>query len=133
MAQYTSNDHQYINNSRLNVKFYDLWINRHPEIPILSEANMRTILYHSPRHYSVDAYEELLTRRFKADFLVLPSVVIEIQGGTFMAQSRHNTGVGLAGSFEKLNIYSELGYRVFQLDTRMIIPDWVDRIASASR
>ncbi len=128
---YTSIDKKYSTNSSLNLTFYEIWTKTYKAKLLIPEANMTTILKHSPRHYPIDLYEDLLPRRFKADFLILPNIIVEIQGGTFMFKSRHNTGTGLSSSFEKLNIYSLLGYQVFQLDSKMITKDWILRIGDS--
>lgn len=54
-------------------------------------------------------------RRFRADFAWPDArVMVECQGGTFLPKSRHNSGAGLAQSFEKLNLAATLGWRVLQ-------------------
>ena len=44
------------------------------------------------------------TRKFKADFAILEKKLIaEVNGGTWMVKSGHNTGQGISRDYEKAN------------------------------
>lgn len=48
------------------------------------------------------------------------SLLIEVDGGTWLPAGRHTTGSGFAKDLEKLNAAAELGYRVLRFTPSMI-------------
>lgn len=61
------------------------------------------------------------TRRWRIDFAWVPlKVGVEIQGGTWAAKSRHNSGSGLASCYEKLNEAQRLGWILLQMDAKYL-------------
>ena len=54
------------------------------------------------------------TRKWRADFLLPGKVIVELQGGTWMARSGHNTGRGLIRDYEKSNAAQLAGYKYLQ-------------------
>ena len=60
-------------------------------------------------------------RRFRFDF-VIPAqmLVIEIEGGTWMAKSRHTSGKGFAADCFKYNSVIEMGYAVLRYTSDMV-------------
>ena len=55
------------------------------------------------------------TRKFLADF-AWPEyrIIVEVNGGTWMTKSGHNTGVGIHRDYEKSNCAQLMGYRYLQ-------------------
>ena len=63
----------------------------------------------------VREYKFLEDRRFRADFAIIPLLVlIEVQGGRWMEHGGHNTGGGLARDYEKANLAQLAGWRSLQ-------------------
>lgn len=57
------------------------------------------------------------TRKWKADFAVLTAdkkLIIEVNGGTWMVKSGHNTGQGISRDYEKANQAQLLGFVYLQ-------------------
>lgn len=99
--------------SKLEEKFIDLWINLHPRIELEREI------------------KAIPGRRFRFDFGHLESkVLIEINGGTFV-KSKHSSGKGINRNYEKNNLATLLGFRVFMLSSSMINSYWLNAIAVA--
>jgi very-short-patch-repair endonuclease len=66
-------------------------------------------------------YCAIPNRRFKMDFAwVKQRVAVEIQGGTYMGKSAHNTGKGLSRDYEKNNLAIQNGWVVIYLDSKAI-------------
>ena len=60
-------------------------------------------------------------RRFRFDFVIASEMlVIEIEGGTWMAKSRHTSGKGFASDCFKYNAIIELGYVVLRYTSDMV-------------
>jgi hypothetical protein len=57
-----------------------------------------------------------------ADYSSFPahSILIEVDGGSWLPKGRHTTGSGFEKDAEKLNAAAELGYRVLRYTPRMI-------------
>jgi very-short-patch-repair endonuclease len=100
--------------SHLEQQFAALWLSLYPTIDL-----------HSEHQFSC-------TRRYRFDFCHVPSkVAIEIQGGIWQPRSAHNSGRGLTRDFEKLNLATSEGWRVFLLSGDMITDERLHAIASA--
>jgi hypothetical protein len=69
-------------------------------------------------------YKAITGRRFAYDFYAKAGwskqLLIEIQGGTWMAKSGHNTGKGIFRDCEKLNLAILEGYAVMHFTTDMV-------------
>lgn len=60
-------------------------------------------------------------RRFRFDFVIAAQMlVIEIEGGTWMAKSRHTSGKGFQSDCVKYNAVVELGYVVLRYTGDMV-------------
>ena len=60
-------------------------------------------------------------RRFRFDFVIASEMlVIEIEGGTWMAKSRHTSGKGFASDCFKYNAIIEMGYAVLRYTSDMV-------------
>ena len=60
-------------------------------------------------------------RNFRWDFgWEKQKLLVEVQGGTWMDKSGHNTGGGLHRDYEKNNLAVLHGYRVLYFDAEMI-------------
>jgi hypothetical protein len=75
-------------------------------------------------------YTFIPPRRFRFDFASIDSkVAIEINGGNWI-RGRHTRASNLSNEYEKLNLATLNGWRVFVLSPEMINEDWLARIAS---
>jgi hypothetical protein len=103
--------------SNLELEFASLWVEYFPEIDLHSE------------------YPFAKPRRFRFDFAHLPSkIAIELQGGIFMPNARHNNGAALVKEYEKLCLASSLGWRIFFLSSVTVSDENVyKQIATAIR
>jgi very-short-patch-repair endonuclease len=54
-------------------------------------------------------------RKYRADF-ALPEkkLIVEVNGGTWMKKSGHNTGIGIQRDYEKSNCAQMMGYTYLQ-------------------
>lgn len=59
-------------------------------------------------------------RKFMADFMIGDKLIVEINGGTWMRKSGHNTGVGIQRDYEKANRAQLLGYVYLQFTSNEI-------------
>ena len=100
--------------SQLENTFADLWVAYYPEIDLHSE------------------YRFASPRRFRFDF-ACPSakVAIEVNGGTWI-EGRHSRGSGLVDEYEKINLASSLGWRVFHLCTNTIEDEAIYHMIAAT-
>lgn len=75
-------------------------------------------LHGDKRFKAIPEYALIPKRRFKHD-IAFPGakVAVEIQGGTFMRRSAHNTGVGLHRDYEKHNLTVKEGWTMVYFDT----------------
>jgi hypothetical protein len=70
-------------------------------------------------------YKPIPGRRLSYDFFIgslkrsLP-LLVELQGGTWMVRSGHNTGKGIQRDCEKLNLATLNEYAVMQFTTQMV-------------
>lgn len=63
----------------------------------------------------VREYKFLPDRKFRADFaLIIPRILVEVQGGIWLEHGGHNTGGGLARDYEKANLAQLAGWRYLQ-------------------
>ena len=70
------------------------------------------------------------TRRWRADFVHLPSrTLIEIEGGIYV-NGRHNRGAGFAADLEKYLEASLAGWRVVRLGPNELTADHVGRLVA---
>jgi very-short-patch-repair endonuclease len=98
--------------SRAELRFAELWELLYPDIDLHTE------------------YRFTPPRRFRFDFAFLPSkIAIEINGGNWI-HGRHTRASNLSNEYEKLNLATLNGWRVFVLSPEMINEDWLARIAS---
>jgi very-short-patch-repair endonuclease len=60
-------------------------------------------------------------RRYRADF-AWPAcrILVELDGGLYMAKSGHNTLRAIERDMEKANLAQALGYRLFRFSSRMV-------------
>jgi hypothetical protein len=58
-------------------------------------------------------------RKWRADFLIDPSLVIEIHGGTWK-KGAHSSGAGLERDYKKMNAHILAGFSVLQFSTTMV-------------
>ena len=88
--------------SNLEIIFAENWVSLYPDIDLHSE------------------YFFAKPRQFRFDFAHLETkIAIELQGGTY-SSGRHTNGAALAKEYEKLNIATQKGWRIFFLDTNMV-------------
>lgn len=99
--------------SKLENKFYTLWQSEYND-PVFTLNPQLSIIP---------------GRKFKFDFVHLPSkVAIEINGKIW-GKGAHSSGKGLLRDYEKLNLAQMQGYCVFQLSSEMITPQWLSLIS----
>lgn len=92
-------------------KFIEYWETLYPDIDLYSE------------------YKFLPDRKFRFDFASVESKVgIEINGGNW-ASGRHTHPKALQAEYEKLNLATLNGWRVFVLSPEMIDEKWLGAIA----
>lgn len=97
--------------SELEARFEILWESLYPTIDLVAE------------------YKGIPNRRFRFDYAHPESkVAIELNGGTW-AKMGHSSGTGIKRDYEKLNLATAIGWRVFQLSSDMIDQYWLDLIA----
>lgn len=97
--------------STAELKFIEYWETLYPDIDLHSE------------------YRFLPPRRFRFDFASLESKVgIEINGGNW-ARGRHTNPKALLNEYEKLNLATLNGWRVFVLSPEMVNEEWLNAIA----
>jgi len=61
-------------------------------------------------------------RRFRFDFVLIDTnLIVEVEGGTYMAHSRHTSGAGFAKDCEKYNLAILHGFRVLRFTTKMVL------------
>lgn len=70
-------------------------------------------------------YKCIPGRRLAYDFFVATAnkplyLLVELQGGTWMGKSGHNTGRGIARDIEKLNLATLNDYALMQFTTDMV-------------
>lgn len=77
------------------------------------------------------AFGKPIGRKWRADFLVRPNVLIEIEGGLWVT-SRHRTGMGFANDCRKYNAAAVLGYRVLRYTSEDLkrLDEVIDEIRS---
>lgn len=98
--------------SKLEEKFFTLWMSCYPQILLLREQCI------------------IPKKKFRFDFIHETSkIAIEINGGIFIPNTRHNSGVGLQKEYVKHNLALINGWGVFTLASGMICREWVDLIA----
>jgi hypothetical protein len=101
--------------SHLETEFSRLWELHYPDLPLEREV------------------KAIPGRQFRLDFAHLGSRVgVEIQGKIWH-KGRHSSGAGLLKEYEKLNLHTYHGWRIFKLADAMIAPDWLDKIATTIR
>lgn len=99
--------------SKLEKKFIDLWIVRFPDLYLHQEVTL------------------IPKRKYRFDFVHMPSkICVEINGGIWN-NGRHSRGSGLVKEYEKYNLAQLQGYKVFVLASNMINSKWLDKIAEA--
>jgi very-short-patch-repair endonuclease len=60
-------------------------------------------------------FKFLPDRKFRADFaLIIPRILVEVQGGIWMDKGGHNTGLSLRRDYEKANLAQLAGWRYLQ-------------------
>ena len=95
--------------SRLEVKFEKLWSDLSGP-PLEKEFRFHPV------------------RKWRSDFVHLPSrTLIEIEGGIFM-NGRHNRGAGFAADLEKYFAASLLGWRVVRLGQKELTEESIGRL-----
>lgn len=98
--------------SLLESQFEDLWVNLYPDIELIAEVQL------------------IPKRRFRFDYVHLPSkTAIEINGGNWN-YGRHCRPQSLLSEYEKINLAQLQGYRVFILSGEMITTEWLEKIAN---
>lgn len=99
--------------SRLELEFAQLWEELHPSIDLVAQ-------------YPISKY--------RADFChPVAKVVIECQGGTWVAGMGHSSGKGIKRDCQKICTLTAMGYAVFPLTCDMIAVYWLDAIAKTIR
>lgn len=102
------------NRSQLELQFIDLWTYKYPDIDL-----------HEEYHFAKE-----LKRKFRLDFAHPETKIgIEINGGIYQRNSGHSSITGLERDYEKINIATILGWRLFILSGDMINEKWIDQIA----
>lgn len=88
----------------------------------LEELFLKLWKEHGDKRFKVRReYCAIPNRRFKMDFAwVKQRVAVEIQGGTYMGKSAHNTGKGLSRDYEKNNLAIQNGWVIIYLDSKAI-------------
>ncbi len=100
--------------SELEAKFIHLWVELYPDITLQPE------------------YSIVPKRRFRWDFVHLQSqVAVELQGAIWINNSGHSSGKGLLRDYEKLNLATSLGWRVYMLSESMITAEWLKVIVAS--
>jgi hypothetical protein len=72
--------------------------------------------------YAEVNYAEIMPtkRKFRADFMVNPNILIEVNGGQFV-NGRHNRGgKGYERDLEKGNLAQKCGYKFYQFTYEML-------------
>lgn len=54
-----------------------------------------------------------IKRKWRADFFILPDLLIEVEGGLFL-RGRHSRGAGYTADIEKYNAATLLGFRLLR-------------------
>lgn len=73
--------------------------------------------------YAEVNYSEIMPtkRRFRADYMIKPNILIEINGGQFM-NGRHNRGgKGYENDLIKGNLAQKCGYKFYQFTYEMLL------------
>lgn len=60
------------------------------------------------------------TRKWRADYLLGKSVLVEIEGGAY-TQGRHTRGAGFEADCMKYNAAISLGYRLYRFTTQQVL------------
>ena len=61
-------------------------------------------------------------RRFRFDFVLIDTnLIVEVEGGVYMARSRHTSGAGFEKDCEKYNLAILHGFRVLRFTTRQVM------------
>jgi len=98
-----------------------------------STSELKFIKYWETLYPDIDLHTEYRftpPRRFRFDFASIDSkVAIEINGGNWI-RGRHTRASNLSNEYEKLNLATLNGWRVFVLSPEMINEDWLAKIAS---
>lgn len=93
--------------SSLEQKFDLLWDNLYPDLDLETEVKI------------------IPKRRFRFDYVNVPSkVCIEVNGQIWHVGG-HSSGRSLLRDYEKLNLAQSMGYLVFQLSGEMINDYWL--------
>lgn len=96
--------------SKPEQKFETLWAKKYPEIELTKEVRV------------------IPKRRFRFDFVHLPTkTAIEINGGNWI-YGRHCRPSSLMSEYTKLNLAQSLNYHIFILTPEMITYQWLDVI-----
>lgn len=100
---------------------------------MVSSGESKFIEYWEFLYPDIDLYREykfLPDRRFRFDFASVDSRVgIEINGGNW-TRGRHTNPRALQSEYEKLNLATLNGWRVFVLSPEMIEEKWLNMIAA---
>ena len=102
------------NRSQLELQFIDLWTYKYPDIDLHEEY----------------LFAKELKRKFRLDFAHPKTKIgIESNGGIYRRNSGHSSITGLERDYEKINIATILGWRLFILSGNMVNTEWIDQIA----
>jgi very-short-patch-repair endonuclease len=114
--------------SALEDQFLGLWQAHFPSLPLIRE-------YSDVEAWEADFQERYAkskrSKRYRADFVHLPSkTIIEIQGGVY-SRGRHVTGSGYERDCRKYNLAQSCGWKVFLLSAKMAKETfWIEKIAA---
>jgi hypothetical protein len=64
-------------------------------------------------------YEFAKPRKYRADFYILPNLLIEVEGGTW-SNGRHSRGSGMEEDMKKYNLATKLGFSLLRYSTAMV-------------
>ena len=68
----------------------------------------------------VREYEFAKPRKYRADFYILPNLLIEVEGGTWSG-GRHTRPSGYTDDCAKYNLATTLGFAVLRYTTEMVV------------
>jgi hypothetical protein len=97
--------------SHLENQFVNLWLYYYPSIDLHAEYRFHP------------------TRKFRLDFAHLDSKIGIELNGQIWKKGGHSSGKGLQRDYEKLNLLSSMGWRLFCLSSEMITIENINLIA----
>lgn len=83
------------------------------------------------KYPNIDLIAQYPIKRYRIDFChPQAKVIIECQGGTWVAGLGHSSGKGIERDCKKFCTLAGMGYLIFPLTCTMVEEKWIDAIAS---